>query len=129
MSNAKRATITRPAEELLCEVLLRLLGPTGRVHASLQQHLLVELLLLLLLLQVLLHAQALPLVLLQLLRRVARLSAAPQGSGRHSMNAITKSRGITKGKMGALMNMVHLCNYSLMVKSPCRRFCPSMVNE
>ena len=62
-----------PVEELLREAVLHVAGRGLLLDPSLQQHLLVELPLLLLLLQVLLHTEALPVVLLVLLRRVTKL--------------------------------------------------------
>lgn len=56
--------ISSPAEKGLCEVVL---GSILRLHTSLQQHLLVKLSLLLLLLQVLPHAETLPVILLDVL--------------------------------------------------------------
>lgn len=60
-----------PAEEGLGEVAL---GSVLRFHSSLQQHLLVKLPLLLLLLQMLLHAETLPVILLDLLCGVTTLN-------------------------------------------------------
>lgn len=62
--------ISSPTEEGLSEVVL---GSIWRLHPSLQQHLLVELSLLLLLLQMLLHAETLPVILLDVLCGVRTL--------------------------------------------------------
>lgn len=59
-----------PAEEGLCEVIL---GSVLWLHPSLQQHLLVKLSLLLLLLQMLPHAETVPVILLDVLRGVKAL--------------------------------------------------------
>lgn len=64
-----------PAEERLGEVVL---GSILRLDASLQQHLLVQLLLLLLLFQVLLHAETLPVILLDGLCGVTALNTQTQ---------------------------------------------------
>lgn len=61
----------KPAEEGFGEVVL---GAVLRLDSALQQHLLVELLLLLLLLHVLPHAQTLPVILLDVLCGVRALS-------------------------------------------------------
>lgn len=59
-----------PAEEGLGEVIL---GSVLWLHPSLQQHLLVKLSLLLLLLQMLPHAETVPVILLDVLRGVKAL--------------------------------------------------------
>lgn len=59
-----------PAQEGLCEVVL---GSVLWLHPALQQHLLVKLSLLLLLLQMLLHAETLPVILLDVFRGVKAL--------------------------------------------------------
>lgn len=73
---------TLPAEEGLSEVVL---GSVLRLHSSLQQHLLVELPLLLLLLQMLLHAETLPVILLYVLCGVM-----PLDKQTHAHKAILK---------------------------------------
>lgn len=62
--------VSSPVEEGLRQVVL---GSILRLHPSLQEHLLVKLLLLLLLLQVLLNPEALPVILLDVLRGVGTL--------------------------------------------------------
>lgn len=62
--------LSSPVEEGFRQVVL---GSILRLHPSLQKHLLVKLLLLLLLLQVLLNPEALPVVLLHVLRGVETL--------------------------------------------------------
>lgn len=65
-----QSEVSSPVEEGLRQVVL---GSILRLHPSLQEHLLVKLLLLLLLLQVLLNPEALPVILLHLLRSVETL--------------------------------------------------------
>lgn len=67
--------ISSPAEKGLCEVVL---GSILRLHTSLQQHLLVKLSLLLLLLQMLLHTETLPVILLDVLCGVKALDTRTQ---------------------------------------------------
>lgn len=62
--------VSSPVEEGLRQVVL---GSILRLHPSLQEHLLVKLLLLLLLLQVLLNPEALPVILLDVLCSVEML--------------------------------------------------------
>ena len=62
-----------PVEELLCEAVLHVAGWRVLLHPSLQQHLLIHLPLLLLLLQVLLHAETLPVIFLYVLCGVTPL--------------------------------------------------------